>query len=336
MRMRKLGRSGLSVSEIGLGCMNLSMGYGAPPSEAAALALLRAAVELGVTFFDTAEMYGPFANERLVGRGLRSARDTVAIATKFGFRIEPGASRPLGLDSRPEHIRKVCDASLQRLGVETIDLFYQHRVDPAVPIEEVAGAVGELVGEGKVRHFGLSEAAPETLRRAHAVFPVTALQSEYSLWSRGAESDVLPACRELGIGFVAYSPLGRGFLGGAGRTLAPGDYRQSQPRWQGEALASNLKLFEHVERLAATKGCTPAQLALGWVLHQGEDIVAIPGTTNPARLAENVAAAQFQLSPEELAQLTRAMPAQAVAGERYDPAGLALIETGQRTSGRPD
>jgi aryl-alcohol dehydrogenase-like predicted oxidoreductase len=327
MRTRELGRSGLEVSELGLGCMNLSMGYAAAPSEAAALTVLRTAVELGVTFFDTAEMYGPFTNEGLVGRGLRDVRGQVVIATKFGFRIEPGVPRPLGLDSRPAHIREVCEASLKRLGVEVIDLFYQHRVDPAVPIEDVAGAVGDLVREGKVHHFGLSEAAPATLRRAHAVFPVTALQSEYSLWSRGPEAELLPVCRELGVGFVAYSPLGRGFLAGAGKALAPGDYRTSMPRWRGEALQANLGLFEAVEQLATARQCTPAQLALAWVLAQGGDIVPIPGTRSAERLAENVAAADIALTAEEVETLGRALPPEAVAGERYDPAGLALIET---------
>jgi aryl-alcohol dehydrogenase-like predicted oxidoreductase len=326
MRTRRLGEAGLTVSEIGLGCMNLSMGYGAPPSEAQALRVLERAVELGITFFDTAEMYGPFANELLVGRGLRTVRDRVVIATKFGFRIEPGTSRPLGLDSRPEHVRAVCEASLRRLGIETIDLFYQHRVDPAVPIEDVAGAVGELVREGKVRFFGLSEAGPETLRRAHAVFPVSALESEYSLWSRGPERDALPVCRELGVGFVAYSPLGRGFLAGAGKALGAADYRQSQPRWSGEALAANLTLYDRVERIAQAKGCTSAQLALAWLLAQGEDVVPIPGTGKPERLAENVAAAAIRLSEEELAELARAIPPEAVQGERYDAAGLALVD----------
>jgi aryl-alcohol dehydrogenase-like predicted oxidoreductase len=327
MQSRKLGPTGLSVSAIGLGCMSLSNSYGVHLSEDAAVGLLARAVELGVSLFDTAEMYGSHANERLVGRGLRPYRDRVVIATKFGFRIEPGVSRPLGLDSRPEHIREVCDGSLQRLGVDVIDLFYQHRVDPAVPIEDVAGAVGELVKAGKVRAFGLSEASAETLRRAHAVFPVSALQTEYSLWSRDPERELLPACRELGVGFVAYSALGRGFLGGAGRSFGPDDYRQTQPRWQGQALAANLTLFEGLEALAKAKGCTPAQLALAWLLHQGDDVVPIPGTSNPARLAENVAAAEIRLAAEELDALSRAFPPDAAHGERYDAAGFSLLQT---------
>jgi aryl-alcohol dehydrogenase-like predicted oxidoreductase len=326
MHSRTLGNAGLAVSEIGLGCMNLSMGYGGRPSDDAGLAVIERAVDLGITFFDTAELYGPFVNEELLGRGLRTVRDKIVIATKFGFRIEPGVARPGGVDSRPEHIRAVCDASLSRLGVERIDLFYQHRVDPAVPIADVAGTVGDLVREGKVRCFGLSEAGPETLRRAHATFPVTALQSEYSLWSRDVERDVLPVCRELGIGFVAYSPLGRGFLAGAGKELGATDFRRSQPRWQGDALSANLGLFDHIEAIARAKGCTPAQLALAWLLHQGDDIVPIPGTSKAERLAENVGATQVALTSDDLAMLTRAMPSEDVRGARYDEAGLSLVE----------
>jgi len=306
--------------------MNLSLDAGLALSEGERLAVLDRAVELGITLFDTAEMYGPFTNEILVGKGLAQVRERIVISTKFGFDIRGNETRPMGVNSRPDHIREVCETSLRRLGVETIDLFYQHRVDPAVPIEDVAGTVGELVGEGKVRFFGLSEAGEETIRRAHAVFPVSALQTEYSLFSRDPERSVLPACRELGIGFVAYSPLGRGFLAGAGKHLSGDDFRRNLPRWQGEALASNLGLFEQLERIAQAKGCTPAQISLAWLLHQGTDIVPIPGTTRLERLEENVAAAEIRLSAADLAAIEQAMPADAVAGDRYDPAGASLIE----------
>ncbi|MET1756457.1 aldo/keto reductase [Novosphingobium sp. RD2P27] len=325
MQKRNLGTQGLSVSALGLGCMNLSASYGSSVGEGDALNLLARAVELGVTMFDTAEMYGPFKNELLVGSALRSVRDRVVIATKFGFAVPPEGGRPTGVNSRPEHIREVCDASLQRLGIETIDLFYQHRVDPAVPIEDVAGTIGELVAAGKVRYFGLSEAAPATIRRAHATHPVTALQTEYSLWSRDPEQDVLPLCRELQIGFVAYSPLGRGFLAAGAKELASDDFRRNLPRWQGSALERNVGLFETLAAIAAEKACTPAQLSLAWLLHKGDDIVAIPGTTKIARLEENVASAQIALSPDEIAAIERALPADAVAGARYDEAGSALL-----------
>jgi aryl-alcohol dehydrogenase-like predicted oxidoreductase len=325
MNMRKLGTQGLSVSALGLGCMNLSASYGSTVGEAEAVQLISRAVDLGVTMFDTAEMYGPFKNEMLVGRALRASRDRVAIATKFGFAIPPEGGRPTGVDSRPEHIREVCDASLQRLGIETIDLFYQHRVDPSVPIEDVAGTVGELVSAGKVRYFGLSEAAPETIRRAHATHPITALQTEYSLWSRDPEKDVLPLCRELGIGFVAYSPLGRGFLAAGAKDLANDDFRRNLPRWQGSALERNVGLFETLAAIAAEKSITPAQLSLAWLLHKGDDIVAIPGTSKIARLEENVASAQITLSSDEIAAIERAIPPEAVEGERYDEAGSALL-----------
>lgn len=325
MKTRALGSQGLAVSELGLGCMNLSMAYGAELNEADGQKVLERAVELGVTLFDTAEVYGPFTNEVLVGQALRPVRDRVAIASKFGFRIPSAGGRPEGVDSRPEHIREVCDASLKRLGVDVIDLFYQHRVDPAVPIEDVAGTVGDLIREGKVRFFGLSEAGAETIRRAHAVQPVTALQSEYSLWTREPEPEILPLCRELGIGFVAYSPLGRGFLAGAAKALAENDFRRNLPRWQGEALDRNLALFETLSRIAADKGATPAQLVLAWLLHKGDDIVPIPGTTKVHRLEENLAAAAIQLSPQDIAEIEQAVPAEAVAGDRYDPAGAALL-----------
>ena len=325
MHKRDLGTQGLAVSALGLGCMNLSASYGTTVEEADALSVISRAVELGVTMFDTAEVYGPFKNEVLVGRALRSARDRVVIATKFGFAIRPEGSRPTGVDSRPEHIREVCDASLQRLGIDTIDLFYQHRVDPSVPIEDVAGTVGDLVAAGKVRYFGLSEAGPDTIRRAHATHPVTALQNEYSLWSRDPEEHVLPLCRELGIGFVAYSPLGRGFLAAGAKELASDDFRRNLPRWQGSALERNVGLFETLAAIAAEKSCTPAQLSLAWLLHKGDDIVAIPGTSKITRLEENIASAQISLSSDEIAAIERAIPAGAVEGARYDEAGSALL-----------
>jgi len=326
MKMRKLGGQGLEVSEMGLGCMNLSLGTGLAMSEAERIAVIDRAVGLGVTLFDTAEMYGPFTNELLVGKALRPHRERVTICTKFGFRIEPGETRPMGVNSRPAHIREVCEASLQRLGIETIDLFYQHRVDPEVPMEDVAGAVGDLVREGKVRCFGLSEASAASIRRAHGAHPVSALQTEYSLFTRESEMSVLPVCRELGIGFVAYSPLGRGFLGGAGKALAAQDFRHNLPRWQGEALERNLSLYEQLAAIAASKQKTVAQISLAWLLHQGADVVPIPGTTNPGRLEENTAAAQIVLSAADLAAIEAAMPADQVIGERYDTRGAALLE----------
>jgi len=329
MQSRKLGSQGLEVSEIGFGCMGLTGVYNAAVPEADGLAVLNRAVELGVTFFDTAELYGPFTNEKLVGKALKPVRDRVVIATKFGFKIEPGATRPSGTDSRPEHIREVCDASLQRLGVETIDLLYQHRVDPQVPIEDVAGTVGELVKAGKVRFFGLSEAGAETIRKADAVHPVSAVQSEYSLWTRDVEKQVLPTCRELGIGFVPYSPLGRGFLAGsaarAGSSLSQNDFRRAMPRWQDEAMAKNRSLVETLTALAKSKGHTPAQLALAWLLHQGPDIVPIPGTTKIGRLDENLGAAGIRLSADDLAEIERAVPESAVEGGRYDAGGMAMV-----------
>jgi aryl-alcohol dehydrogenase-like predicted oxidoreductase len=329
MKTRALGTQGLRVSEIGLGCMNLSMDYGpAVRDEAALLAVIARAVELEVTFFDTAEVYGPFANEALVGKGLRGVRERVVIATKFGFDIPGDGGRPRGLDSRPEHIRQVCDASLKRLGVETIDLFYQHRVDPKVPIEDVAGAVGGLVRQGKVRYFGLSEAAAGTIARAHAVHPVSVVQSEYSLWWRGVEEDVLPTCRRLGIGFVPFSPLGRGFLAGATTAIGERDFRRAIPRFQGAAFESNLKLLSVFTAFAQGKSCSPAQLALAWLLHQGDDIVPIPGTNKAHRIEENVAAANIILSRQDLTEIEKAMPADAVIGERYDTISGALVDRG--------
>ena len=318
MRKRKLGGT-LEVSAIGLGCMSLSGAYGEALSEGAAAELLRAAYDRGVTFFDTAEIYGPFFNEIQVGKGLGSIRDDVVVATKFGFAIGPENGISQGFDSRPEHIREVVDASLTRLGFDHIDLLYQHRVDPAVPIEDVAGTVAELIAAGKVRHFGLSEADAATIRRAHAVQPVTALQSEYSLWTRGIEAEILPLLRELGIGLVPYSPLGRGFLTG---TVAPGsvpqgDFRATMPRFSGEAGDKNYRLVENLRGLAAEKGCTAGQLAIAWVLHQGEDLVPIPGTRRLDRLEENLAAAGIALSPADLAAIADAVPPGEVVGGRH-------------------
>lgn len=330
MKTRKLG-DGLEVSAIGLGCMGMGQVYGTALEAADAHKLLARAVELGVTFFDTAEVYGPYTNEVLVGEGLKPFRDKVVIATKFGFDIAPegtgeGFSRMRGTNSRPEHIRAVAEASLKRLGVEVIDLFYQHRVDPNVPIEDVAGAVKDLIAEGKVKHFGLSEAGAATIRKAHAVQPVAALQSEYSLWFRELEAEVLPTLRELGVGLVPYSPLGRGFLTGAMKTeIGENDFRRNLPRFQGEALAKNLSLVEALTQIAAEKGATPAQLALAWILHQGEHIAPIPGTTKAARLEENLGAADLSLSAEDLARIAAAVPETAVEGERYTKAGLAMV-----------
>jgi aryl-alcohol dehydrogenase-like predicted oxidoreductase len=313
LKRTTLGTQGLEVSQLGLGCMGLSVAYASPIDASQGERLILRAVELGVTFFDTAELYGD--NEILVGRALGSYRDGLVIATKFGFDLAEDRV-PRGLNSRPEHIREVCDRSLQRLGIETIDLFYQHRVDPEVPIEDVAGTVAQLVRAGKVRYFGLSEAGPETISRAHATHPVSALQSEYSLWARDVEQEILPLCRRLGIGFVAYGPLGRGFLAGAGVSLAENDRRRSLARWQGDALATNLLLVETLHQLAISKGCTTAQLSLAWLLAQGDDLVPIPGTTNVARLEENLAAADLRLCAGELEAIARAIPRDAVQGGR--------------------
>ena len=330
MQQRRLG-SELSVSALGLGCMGMSFGYGGQP-EAEAIVTLRRAVDLGVTFFDTAEMYGPFENETLVGKALAPVRDQVVIATKFGFKIAEtgeGRDRIVGLDSRPEHVRAVCDASLQRLGVEVIDLFYQHRVDPAVPIEDTVGAMADLVRAGKVRALGLSEAGAATIRRAHAVHPIAAVQSEYSLWSREPEAAVLPTCAELGIGFVPYSPLGRGLLTGAIRDLdglGADDFRRTLPRFEAENLAANQRLVDALSSMAADKGVTPAQLALAWVLSRGAGIVPIPGARKIRHLEENAADAAFVLSAHDLAAIDAAMPPVAVRGNRYTAAALALVE----------
>lgn len=330
MQTRKLGTQGLEVSAIGFGCMGLSGVYNAPLDAGQATAVLRRAVELGITFFDTAEIYGMTTNEVLVGDGLGEARGRVKIATKFGFDLEAAraAGRPIGTNSRPENIQAVADASLKRLGVDVIDLFYQHRVDPNVPIEDVAGAVGELVKAGKVRYFGLSEAGPETIRRAHAVHPVSALQSEYSLWTRDPEKTVLPVTRELGIGFVPYSPLGRGFLAGAVQgkeSFVENDFRRFMPRFRDGALEKNLSLVETLTALAREKGRTPAQLALAWLLSRAPDILPIPGTTKIGRLEENVGAAEIELTPDDLAAIEAAVPETAVEGARYDERGLSMV-----------
>ena len=325
MEQRILGQ-GLAVSPIGLGCMSISGAYGPKLSQAEADALLRGAFERGVTFFDTAEIYGPFIGEELTGAALAPIRDRVVIATKFGFRIDSdrGAQAKSGrpaaaFNSEPAHIRAVCEASLKRLGTDRIDLFYQHRVDPAVPIEDVAGTLRDLIAEGKVLHFGMSEADAATLRRAHAVQPVTALQSEYSLWTRDIEAEILPACRELGIGLVPFSPLGRGFLTGQVKpdAIDKKDWRSGMPRFAGDAAARNYAMVEAVQALAARKGCTAGQLALAWVLHQGKDIVPIPGTRRIERVEENVGAAEIALSPDEIAAIERALPASEVVGARY-------------------
>jgi aryl-alcohol dehydrogenase-like predicted oxidoreductase len=308
---------------MGLGCMGMSEFY-AGRDEAEAVATIHRALDLGVTFLDTADMYGMGANEELVGRAIRGRRHQVVLATKFGIVRDPRTPGKRAISGRPEYVRRACEASLERLGVETIDLYYQHRVDPATPIEETVGAMAELVRAGKVRHLGLSEARPETLQRAARVHPIAALQSEYSLWSRDPEDGTLASCRELGVGFVAYSPLGRGFLTGQIRRfedLAPDDYRRTSPRFQGENFRKNLELVARLEALARRKGCTASQLALAWVLSRGEDVVPIPGTKRRRWLEENLAALELSLSPEDLARIDEAAPSGAAAGERYPPEG---------------
>jgi aryl-alcohol dehydrogenase-like predicted oxidoreductase len=327
MDKRTLGSQGLEVSSEGLGCMGMSEFYG-PSDETEAIATIHRALDLGVTLLDTADIYGPFTNERLVGRALAGRRGEVVLATKFGNERRADGSW-VGVNGRPEYVRAACEASLERLGVETIDLYYQHRVDKTVPIEETVGAMAALVGEGKVRYLGLSEASPATIRRAHSVHPISALQTEYSLWARDPEKEILPTVRELGIGFVAYSPLGRGFL--AGRFRGPddlrdeGDFRSRHPRFQDDNLARNLKLLQRLEEIAEDKGVTSAQLALAWVLHRGADVVPIPGTKRRRYLEENVAAAALELSDDELERLDRALPPGATAGQRY--ADMKSIDT---------
>jgi aryl-alcohol dehydrogenase-like predicted oxidoreductase len=329
MKHRKLGAD-LTVSAIGLGCMGMTYAYGGQ-EETKSIETLRRAVDLGVTFFDTAEVYGPFDNEILLGKALKGLRDKVVIATKFGFTFEKNRSGPspiTGLDSRPQHVKEVADASLKRLGIDMIDLYYQHRVDPGVPIEDTVGAMAELVQAGKVKALGLSEASAATIRRAHKVHPIAAVQSEYSLWTRDPETDVLPTCRELGIGFVPYSPLGRGFLTGAIRSsdaLGDDDWRRTQPRFQADSIKANLTFVEILEKLAREKGVTTAQLALAWVLHQGDFIVPIPGVRKVKHLEDNVGAVDVAFNPKELAAITAAVPKEAVAGKRYTEEGLKLV-----------
>jgi aryl-alcohol dehydrogenase-like predicted oxidoreductase len=324
MQTRELGKSGLTVSAVGLGCMGMSEFYGAS-DEAASIATLHRALEIGVTFWDTADMYGSGANERLLAQVLRARRAEVTLATKFGVVRGPGGTFN-GVNGRPEYVRAACDASLERLGVEQIDLYYQHRVDPEVAIEETVGAMAELVAAGKVRFLGLSEAAAGTVRRAAAVHPIAALQTEYSLWTRDPEEENLAALRELGIGLVAYSPLGRGFLTGTFRSpadLPEGDWRRNNPRFQGDNFRHNLELADRIREIAEAKGCTPAQLALAWLLAQGADVVPIPGTRSIARLEENAAAADLPLTPAELQELNTALPA--AAGTRYPEAAMPMV-----------
>ncbi len=326
MKTRKLGTQGLIVSELGLGCMGMSEFYGSR-DEQEAIATVQHAIELGVTFLDTADMYGPFTNEQLVGRAIRNRRDQVVLATKFGnVRTKDGGWA--GVNGKPEYVQQACDASLQRLGVDTIDLYYQHRVDPTVPIEDTIGAMAALVQQGKVRYLGLSEAAPATIRRAQAVHPITALQTEYSLWSREPEDEILATVRELGIGFVAYSPLGRGFLSGAFKSpddFAPDDYRRQSPRFQGENFYKNLQLVEQVKAIAAEKSATPGQLALAWLLAQGDDIVPIPGTKRRAYLEENIAAATIALTAEDLQRIDAVAPKGSTAGDRYPAHSIGTV-----------
>jgi aryl-alcohol dehydrogenase-like predicted oxidoreductase len=321
MQKRKLGKSNLEVSTIGLGCMGMSFSYGPPPDRKEMISLLRAAVERGVTFFDTAEVYGPFTNEKLIGEALAPFRGQVVIATKFGFKLDPNGGGPwIGLDSRPGHIKEVAEASLKRLKIDTIDLFYQHRVDPNVPIEEVAGAVKELVQQGKVRHFGLSEAGVNTIRRAHAVQPVTALQSEYSLWTRTPGTEIIPTLEELGIGFVPYSPLGKGFLTGKiteSTTFHDTDFRKGLPRFTPQARKANQKLVDLLGEIATHKKATPAQITLAWLLAQKPWIVPIPGTTKLNRLVENIGAASVELTDDDLRSINKAASAIKVEGTRY-------------------
>lgn len=342
---RKLGRAGLEVSSLGLGCMGMSQSYG-PTDERESIATIHRAIEIGVTLFDTAEVYGPFANEELLGRALKGRRDQVIVATKFGWRIdsEPGKQRsrgdrgdqqesldikPLGLDSRPEHVRVAVEGSLRRLQTDHIDMLYQHRVDPAVPIEDVVGVMADLVHEGKARFLGLSEAGERTIRRAYAVHPISALQSEYSLWERNIEVGIIPLIRELGIGLVPFSPLGRGFLAGnvkRAEEYPEDDYRRGDPRYQGENFDANMRAAGAVRDIAARKGATPAQVALAWLLHKGDDIVPIPGTKRRNYLEENVAAANMELSDDEMRELDAALPPGAVAGPRYNERQMSFVD----------
>jgi aryl-alcohol dehydrogenase-like predicted oxidoreductase len=327
MNRRDLGSQGLEVSAEGLGCMGMTWAYGAG-DEQSGQATIQRALELGVTFVDTAEIYGPHDNEELVGRAIAGHRDEFEVATKFGFVVDPDDPRRRGIDGSPENVRRAIDGSLRRLGSDHVDLYYQHRIDPGVPIEETVGAMGELVEAGKVRYLGLSEASAETIRRAHATHPITAVQSEYSLFTRDPEDEVLPALRELGIGLVAYSPLGRGFLTGAIRSLddlSEDDWRRTNPRFEEEALRENLRLAGRVAELAEGIDATPAQVALAWLLAKGEDVVPIPGTKSPRRLEENAAATDLELSEEQVAELDEAVSAEAVRGARYDESGMQML-----------
>jgi aryl-alcohol dehydrogenase-like predicted oxidoreductase len=326
MKQRKLGNQGLVVSAIGLGCMGMSEFYGNRDDQES-IATIHRALDRGVTLLDTADVYGPFTNEELVGRAIKNRRKEVVLATKFGI-VRTADPTTRGVNGRPEYVRSSCEGSLRRLGVDVIDLYYQHRVDPNTPIEETVGTMAALVREGKVRFLGLSEAGPQTIRRAHAVHPITALQTEYSLWSRDPEEEILPACRELGIGFVAYSPLGRGFLTGQIKSiddLAQDDYRRYSPRFQGENFQRNLDLVQRVEEMARQKGCTPAQLALAWVLAQGEDIVPIVGTKRRTYLEENLAALDVKLTAEDLGRINQIVPQGAAVGTRYPEAMMKMI-----------
>jgi len=328
MQKRKLGKSNLEVSAIGLGCMGMSFGYGAPADKKEMISLIRTAVDRGVTFFDTAEVYGPFTNEELVGEALAPVRGKVAIATKFGFRFDPATRKQTGLESRPAHIKEVAEASLKRLKTDVIDLFYQHRVDPNVPIEDVAGAVKDLIQQGKVKHFGLSEAGVNVIRRAHAVQPVAALQSEYSLWWREPEAEILPVLEELGIGFVSFSPLGKGFLTGkitVDTQFEQSDFRNTVPRFNAENRKANQAMVDLVGKFAQEKNATPAQIALAWVLAQKPWMVPIPGTTKLHRLEENLGAANVALTPEDLRRIDDAASKVAVHGERYPEAAQRMI-----------